>query len=79
MSYLYQNSGLCVVLPGGLQRLPRLQWKETCTGYKRHWALQEAVLPPEVLVLFEWRLGLGCIDSEVDICAIQGSQDDELL
>lgn len=54
---IYQDCSLCIVLPGGMQRLVRLD--EETTWIHRGWTLQEVLAPPEVHVLFEWRLGSG--------------------
>lgn len=50
MGDIYKDSSLCIVLPGGLQRLVGLH--EETPWISRVWTLQEAVLPPEVLVLY---------------------------
>ncbi|KAG8729534.1 hypothetical protein FRC11_008518 [Ceratobasidium sp. 423] len=55
MYQMYKSCHLCIVIPGGLQRLVALdeetQWIHRC------WTLQEALAPPVVLILFAWKLG----------------------
>ncbi|EKM55705.1 uncharacterized protein PHACADRAFT_256518 [Phanerochaete carnosa HHB-10118-sp] len=57
MYTIYRSCHVCVVAPGGIQRLVRLD--EETQWIHRGWTLQEAVAPPIVVVLFSWRLG-GC-------------------
>ncbi|ROV97944.1 hypothetical protein VSDG_04919 [Cytospora chrysosperma] len=54
---IYQRCHVCIVVPGGIQCLVRLD--EETQWIHRGWTLQEAVAPrPEsVHVLFSWRLG----------------------
>ncbi|KAI0742910.1 hypothetical protein C8Q80DRAFT_1191421 [Daedaleopsis nitida] len=54
---IYQSARLCIVLPGGAQRLVRLN--EETTWIYRSWTLPEALAPAEVVVLVEWKLGTG--------------------
>ncbi|KIJ34485.1 hypothetical protein M422DRAFT_182064, partial [Sphaerobolus stellatus SS14] len=57
MFAIYQGSTLCLVLPGGIQRLIRLD--ETTTWITRGWTLQEALAPPRVEVIYSWQYGSG--------------------
>jgi hypothetical protein len=52
---IYSSCHICVVTPGGTQRLVRLD--EETQWIHRGWTLQEAVAPPRVVVLFSWKLG----------------------
>ncbi|KAG9124165.1 hypothetical protein FRC07_012607 [Ceratobasidium sp. 392] len=54
MYRLYQSCAVCIVVPGGLQRLIALD--EETEWIHRGWTLQEALAPPIVLVLFSWKL-----------------------
>ncbi|KAI1808938.1 hypothetical protein F4811DRAFT_6684 [Daldinia bambusicola] len=51
---IYRHCQICIVAPGGLQRLVRLD--EVTQWIHRGWTLQEAVAPPAVVVLFSWKL-----------------------
>lgn len=55
MFKMYQRCHICIVAPGGIQCLVRLD-KET-QWIHRGWTLQEAVAPPRVVVMFSWALG----------------------
>ncbi|KAI0629582.1 hypothetical protein C8Q77DRAFT_1141225 [Trametes polyzona] len=55
MYMMYKSCHVCIVVPGGLQRLVRLD--EETQWIHRGWTLQEAVAPPDVAVLFSWKLG----------------------
>ncbi|KAF8600778.1 hypothetical protein BDV93DRAFT_259481 [Ceratobasidium sp. AG-I] len=55
MYRLYQSCAICIVAPGGLQRLVPLD--EETEWIHRGWTLQEALAPPIVVVLFSWKLG----------------------
>ncbi|KAI1466118.1 uncharacterized protein F4812DRAFT_97671 [Daldinia caldariorum] len=55
MHDIYRRCQICIVAPGGLQRLVRLD--EVTQWIHRGWTLQEAVAPPAVFVLFSWRSG----------------------
>lgn len=57
MYRIYQSSNLCIVLPGGLQCLVRLD--EETSWIHRGWTLQEVLAPTSVVVLFAWQLGPG--------------------
>ncbi|TFK92169.1 hypothetical protein K466DRAFT_257179 [Polyporus arcularius HHB13444] len=57
MYRVYKSCALCIVVPGGIQRLVRLN-EETSWIY-RSWTLQEALAPPAAIVLFSWELGWG--------------------
>ncbi|KAL7958578.1 hypothetical protein V8C34DRAFT_323984 [Trichoderma compactum] len=55
MFEIYQRCHVCIVTPGGIQRLVRLD--EETQWIHRGWTLQEAVAPPRVVVMFSWALG----------------------
>lgn len=55
MHAVYASCELCLVVPGGLQRLAGLE--EETTWIHRAWTLQEALAPGEVKVLFGWTRG----------------------
>ncbi|KAI0698202.1 hypothetical protein C8T65DRAFT_14669 [Cerioporus squamosus] len=55
MYRVYKSCALCIVVPGGLQRLVPLD--EETPWIHRSWTLQEAIAPSEVVVLFAWKLG----------------------
>lgn len=55
MYEIYRRCELCIVAPGGLQCLVRLD--EVTQWIHRGWTLQEAVAPLAVVVLFSWKLG----------------------
>ncbi|KAI0698208.1 hypothetical protein C8T65DRAFT_710235 [Cerioporus squamosus] len=57
MYRVYKSCALCIVVPGGIQRLVRLD--EETSWIHRSWTLQEALAPPSVIVLFAWELGWG--------------------
>lgn len=57
MFQIYQRCSLCIVLPGGLQRLVNLD--EHTTWINRGWTLQEALAPPRVEVIYAWGWGSG--------------------
>lgn len=50
---IYRSCAVCLVLPGGLGRL--IDPTERSTWAQRAWTLQEAIAPPVVLVVFEWK------------------------
>ncbi|KDQ08661.1 hypothetical protein BOTBODRAFT_165770 [Botryobasidium botryosum FD-172 SS1] len=58
MFQIYRRCALCVVLPGGVQRLVELH--ERTAWINRGWTLQEALAPPRVEVIYawEWRSGM---------------------
>lgn len=64
MYSVYQSCRLCIVLAGGIQRLVRLD--EETSWIHRSWTLQEALAPPEIVVLFDWGLGPGTGHSHAD-------------
>lgn len=72
MAEIYKNCAHCVVLPGGIRRLLRLRWREESQWIKRSWTLQEAVLPRATSLLFEWNLGSGTINGEIELLGISG-------
>ncbi|KAL7905427.1 hypothetical protein GGI35DRAFT_137928 [Trichoderma velutinum] len=55
MFEIYQRFHVCIVAPGGIQCLVRLD--EETQWIHRGWTLQEAVAPPRVVVMFSWALG----------------------
>ena len=57
MYNMYKSCARCIVLPGGVQRLVRLD--EETAWIHRAWTLQECLAPKEVVVLFSWKLGPG--------------------
>ncbi|KAL6304092.1 hypothetical protein BKA93DRAFT_750023 [Sparassis latifolia] len=57
----YKSCGVCIVLPGGLQRIVRLD--EETAWIHRGWTLQETLAPEHVVVLFAWKAGPGHIVS----------------
>ncbi|KAI0323072.1 hypothetical protein OF83DRAFT_1024703, partial [Amylostereum chailletii] len=72
MYRIYEESAVCIVLPGGVQRLIRLD--EETNWIQRGWTLQEAVAPPSVVVLFAWRLGPGNIANGYEQVSIAGAK-----
>ncbi|PYH38602.1 uncharacterized protein BO87DRAFT_403433 [Aspergillus neoniger CBS 115656] len=50
---IYRSCAVCLVLPGGLGRL--IDPTERSTWAQRAWTLQEAIAPPVVLVVFQWK------------------------
>jgi hypothetical protein len=52
---IYKKCGGCLVLPGGLQRLMRLD--EETAWIERAWTQQEAMVPGKVMCLFRWTHG----------------------
>ncbi|KAF8173731.1 hypothetical protein K438DRAFT_1980616 [Mycena galopus ATCC 62051] len=65
MYNVYKSCRVCIVVAGGVQRLVRLD--EDTSWIHRSWTLQEVLAPPEVVVLFDWKLGSGN-------CSIGGNQ-----
>ncbi|RPD63370.1 hypothetical protein L227DRAFT_543265 [Lentinus tigrinus ALCF2SS1-6] len=63
MYSVYKSCALCLVVPGGLQRLVPLD--EVTPWIHRSWTLQEAIAPPLVVVLFAWKLGWAVGDNMV--------------
>ncbi|KAI0787578.1 hypothetical protein C8Q74DRAFT_1436790, partial [Fomes fomentarius] len=57
MYEVYRSCKLCIVLPGGLQRVADID--EPTTWIHRSWTLQETLAPPEAIIVFRWRLGPG--------------------
>lgn len=57
MFRIYKDSTVCLVFPGGIQRLVRLN--EPTSWIHRGWTLQEALAPPSVEVVYAWRHGSG--------------------
>ena len=57
MYQVYKSCKVCIVLPGGLQRLAFID--EPTTWIHRSWTLQETLAPPDAVVVFRWRLGPG--------------------
>ncbi|KAK0467563.1 hypothetical protein IW261DRAFT_1059912 [Armillaria novae-zelandiae] len=54
---IYKRCSLCIVLPGGVQRLVGLD--EHTTWINRGWTLQETLAPPRVEVVYSWKWGSG--------------------
>lgn len=57
MFEIYKQCTICIVLPGGVQRLVELC--EHTSWINRAWTLQEVLAPPRVEVLFRWKHGSG--------------------
>jgi hypothetical protein len=57
MFQIYQRCALCIVLPGGVQRL--VNSDEHTTWINRGWTLQEVLAPPRVEVIYAWEWGSG--------------------
>ena len=57
MYQVYKSCKVCIILPGGLQRVAFID--EPTTWIHRSWTLQETLAPPEAVVVFRWRLGPG--------------------
>ncbi|KAJ6496350.1 hypothetical protein C8R45DRAFT_1061848 [Mycena sanguinolenta] len=55
MYRIYRSCAVCLVVPGGLGRLVRLD--EETTWIHRGWTLQEALAPAVSFVMFAWKLG----------------------
>ncbi|KAJ6496393.1 heterokaryon incompatibility protein-domain-containing protein, partial [Mycena sanguinolenta] len=55
MYRIYRSCAVCLVVPGGLRRLVRLD--EETTWIHRGWTLQEALAPAVSFVMFAWKLG----------------------
>ncbi|PUU79342.1 hypothetical protein B9Z19DRAFT_1081978 [Tuber borchii] len=59
MGGIYKRADPCIILPGGLSRLPPLEEPTSWVG--RAWTLQEALLPRSTKVLFKWKHGTGAV------------------
>lgn len=59
MHDVYKSCSLCIVLPGGVQRIVPLS--EETTWIHRAWTLQETLAPNRAMVLFRWNLGSGAV------------------
>ena len=57
MSEMYQRCNTCIILPGGVQKLVRID--EETAWIHRGWTLQELLLPERAFVLLAWKLGSG--------------------
>jgi len=57
MSEMYKRCHLCIILPGGVQKLVRID--EETAWIHRGWTLQELLMPERALVLLAWKLGSG--------------------
>lgn len=57
MSEMYKRCNPCIVLPGGVQKLVRID--EETAWIHRGWTLQELLLPERAVVLLAWKLGAG--------------------
>lgn len=55
MYNIYKTCALCIVLPGGVRRLARVD--EETTWIHRSWTLQEVMAQSKVMVLFAWTYG----------------------
>lgn len=55
MYWIYKHCRMCIVLPGGIQRLVKLH--EETTWMHRGWTLQELLAPQRSVVLFSWKDG----------------------
>ncbi|KAG8217032.1 hypothetical protein J3R82DRAFT_7348 [Butyriboletus roseoflavus] len=56
---LYMHCALCIILPAGLQYIPRLDEE---TGWiHRGWTLQETLAPKRTVVVFQWSFGSGFV------------------
>ncbi|OAX42773.1 hypothetical protein K503DRAFT_779708 [Rhizopogon vinicolor AM-OR11-026] len=59
MSAMYKRCNPCIVLPGGVQKLVRID--EETAWIHRGWTLQELLMPERALVLLAWKLGAGSV------------------
>ncbi|PBL01048.1 hypothetical protein ARMGADRAFT_916977, partial [Armillaria gallica] len=59
MFELYKNAAVCVVLPGGMERLVPMD--EETVWMHRGWTLQEALVPASTVVAFAWDRGGGVL------------------
>jgi len=57
MGEMYKRCNPCIVLPGGVQKLVRID--EETAWIHRGWTLQELLMPERALVLLSWKLGTG--------------------
>ncbi|KZT10203.1 uncharacterized protein LAESUDRAFT_722381 [Laetiporus sulphureus 93-53] len=57
MHNVYRLCEICIILPGGIQRLVGLD--EETAWIHRAWTLQEVLLPKQAVVLYAWKLGSG--------------------
>ncbi|CCM02305.1 uncharacterized protein FIBRA_04395 [Fibroporia radiculosa] len=64
MYHIYRSSALCIVLPGGMRRLARVD--EETTWIRRSWTLQEVLAPKMARVLFAWTYGKILFTATVD-------------
>ncbi|OCH90785.1 hypothetical protein OBBRIDRAFT_792986 [Obba rivulosa] len=61
MFQIYKSCNPCIILPGGIRRLVKLE--ERTSWIHRGWTLQEVLAPQLALVLFAWALGSGTYDA----------------
>ncbi|KAI0742911.1 hypothetical protein C8Q80DRAFT_1259326 [Daedaleopsis nitida] len=61
---IYRTCRLCILLPGGAQRLARLS--EETSWIHRSWTLMETLAPSNVVVLFQWKLGAAIGEAETE-------------
>ncbi|KAK1755617.1 hypothetical protein QBC47DRAFT_300481 [Echria macrotheca] len=61
MYSIYQHCHACLILPGGLSRLVRLD--EETSWVRRAWTLQEALAPSRCEVLYSWTDGPCCLQA----------------
>lgn len=59
MSEMYKKCNPCIILPGGVQKLVRVD--EETDWIHRGWTLQELLLPERALVLLAWKIGSGMV------------------
>ncbi|KAG2152545.1 uncharacterized protein EDB93DRAFT_1249064 [Suillus bovinus] len=59
MSEMYKRCDPCIILPGGVQKLVRVD--EDTAWIHRGWTLQELLLPQRAFVLLAWKLGSGLV------------------
>ncbi|KAG1728360.1 uncharacterized protein EDB91DRAFT_1350106 [Suillus paluster] len=55
MHQIYSKCTICIVLPGGMRRLARVD--EDTTWIERSWTFQEATAQVNTFILFHWTLG----------------------
>ena len=63
MGSLYKKADPCIIIPGGLSRLPPFEEPTSWVG--RAWTLQEALLPRSTKVLFKWKYGRAVVQGVI--------------
>ena len=63
MGSIYKKGDSCIIIPGGLSRLPPLEEPTSWVG--RAWTLQEALLPRSTKVLFKWKHGKAVVQGVI--------------